>query len=754
MSAHTARLIALGMFSLAAQHVILRAFIVLCGGAELTVSVFYAAWLFWVAVGAYIARTIPAMMSASSIIEAIYPWTAYVATAAVVFGKQILGIDAWETVPLTALAGIAFIAPAILSVMTGIIFVAITKTRHDHNPASASFAAESCGSILGGGIVFLLAWYGTSTLWLLAATLIAYSMTHPIHRIKRTLTTAIITCGIAVFCGSFYERTVASNFGTPASTLDTPQHLLQTFTHGNELTVTANGTVLTHLPPTIEDIRTARLLTVMTAAKPLSIAVAGSGAEALASAMHDLSPKSVITSISTDRTYRRLTGIRTESIDLPPQTYFAHDNARSYDRIIVALGKPSSLAMNSLVTQRAFEDMMRHLTPNGVLIIILSQETDALTPEMRAIGASIIAAAKIFPKRHVIAGKSHLFLFSRTSVDLSTSREPNRDKALTDEYIHASASANTTDRPYAYLGTILTTLRSSGIDPIPLSTYVHKALSSAARSILIVFVIVLIITAKLPRHGNAIAHAAFQTAAGAWSFCGFFVVLTFSQTAFGTMYAHTAALNAAFMAGLAAGSFAGRHFNVNGTTLPIYHAFASCILAAATVCITPRASIDYAVASSVMSAMFGILGGLAYPIAEKALSASSLELCDHLGAAVAAIVIPLLLVPFCGITSAYLLILLIMTACTLVMIVVQRDTRAMLLIAPLTLGIFIAADIRCGNMPRIPLSEKTVASTSQSLLTQEQPMTAQDRTTITRITQRIREGTLSDQEAMFYRQHK
>ena len=55
----SALLVAFGAFTLAAQTVLFREYLVTCNGTEIGVGLFYATWFAWIAVGALLHRRWP-----------------------------------------------------------------------------------------------------------------------------------------------------------------------------------------------------------------------------------------------------------------------------------------------------------------------------------------------------------------------------------------------------------------------------------------------------------------------------------------------------------------------------------------------------------------------------------------------------------------------------------------------------------------------------------------------------------------------
>ncbi|MBN1868048.1 4Fe-4S binding protein [Candidatus Sumerlaeota bacterium] len=167
-----------GFFTLIAQAVLIREFLVLYIGGEVALGVFYAAWLGWIGVGAAMylpfagrrgdarlrpvdsapdARAVPwamALLAPALLVE----------LAAIRWGRQLAGVSAAEIVPLGSLALVTILATALVGLPAGFAFSAACRSAaarsrsEDDADASRSglrwvallFGFEAVGGFVGG----------------------------------------------------------------------------------------------------------------------------------------------------------------------------------------------------------------------------------------------------------------------------------------------------------------------------------------------------------------------------------------------------------------------------------------------------------------------------------------------------------------------------------------------------------------------------------------------------------------------------
>ena len=114
----------LGYFSLLAQTIIIREFIVSFGGNELGIGLFYFFWLFWVGIGALVTLTFLGKILHKHFLKLlfIYPLLAYVEMFLFLFLRRLAHTSWWEFFSFEKILLYLFAFTSLISIFTGIIF--------------------------------------------------------------------------------------------------------------------------------------------------------------------------------------------------------------------------------------------------------------------------------------------------------------------------------------------------------------------------------------------------------------------------------------------------------------------------------------------------------------------------------------------------------------------------------------------------------------------------------------------------------
>jgi len=97
-----------------------------------------------------------------------------------------------------------------------------------------------------------------------------------------------------------------------------------------------------------------------------------------------------------------------------------------YDVVIVNLPMPSTLELNRFYTMEFFKDVRLALAENGIFAFTLPGSLSYLSPELRNLNGSILAALKTVFSSAVIPGYANIYLASRTGIEISPELLSNR----------------------------------------------------------------------------------------------------------------------------------------------------------------------------------------------------------------------------------------------------------------------------------------------------------------------------------------
>jgi spermidine synthase len=372
----------------------------------------------------------------------------------------------------------------------------------------------------------------------------------------------------------------------------------------------------------------------------------------------------------------------------------------TWDLVLLLGPDPVTLSRSRLLTAEAFRDVASRLAPDGALVVSLRTASAALTGTTAALGGSVYGALRAaFPVVRVTPGPDSLLVagFDAAAVTLDPSVVAARfrerriesssfaaelfplfldpgnvariEAALADASRRVPPSRD--DRP----GSLLHALARRQRETASLPGRGLGALGRLPPPLLVA--LVLLPSAALVARGLAAPpslrlaalHAAAAT--GAAGMAVSFLLLLSYQTREGALYGALGALTAGFMLGLAAGAAAARAFTAARRPAPcpalrvvlllaatVFAGIAALLPALAGLSKGPPTLALAAHAALLLAA--GAATGALFPVVSLALlgsgqdagtAAASFEAADHLGAAFAALLAGVVLVPALGMTA-------------------------------------------------------------------------------------------------------
>jgi spermidine synthase len=355
---------------------------------------------------------------------------------------------------------------------------------------------------------------------------------------------------------------------------------------------------------------------------------------------------------------------------------FLKTTASTFDVIIVNLPDPQTAQLNRFYTLEFFREAAKKLTGSGILALRLTAAEDYISPELAAFLRSIYKTLRaVFPEVTAIPGETvHFFGAKRSGVLAAGSEEllaRLRARRLATSYVReyyipfrmmpdrmADLDRQIEPRP----------LTPVNRDFAPVAYYFDVALWSSRfnhgyRDLFramagvdfrwlagAVGVLLLVLVAKKRRARTA---AACCTGAMGFTLIGLEMLLLLAfQAIYGYVYQQLAVIIAAFMAGMALGSWLALVGQVRGLPrqtrtlvfLQIGAAVAPLLLCAVFEAVTP-------VLFPVLALLCGMLGGCEFPVASRIFSGRStgtLYALDLAGSCLGAVLFSVYLIPVFG----------------------------------------------------------------------------------------------------------
>ncbi|NLB55306.1 MAG: hypothetical protein GX811_05995, partial [Lentisphaerae bacterium] len=169
-------LLAYGFAGIAAQSLLFREFLTAFEGNDISVGIFFASWLFWVAFGALLiakfAKLIRFLARHIETLLLLYIPVFALQFFAIVNAREIASIEFFTVLSASSVFFLAGIANAPFSLLTGILFPVACDWIAEHNKAGDTqgisvtnvYILEAIGSLFGGVFATLLPALGVSSI--------------------------------------------------------------------------------------------------------------------------------------------------------------------------------------------------------------------------------------------------------------------------------------------------------------------------------------------------------------------------------------------------------------------------------------------------------------------------------------------------------------------------------------------------------------------------------------------------------------
>nr|CAX83910.1 Spermine synthase family protein [uncultured bacterium] len=436
---------ALGGFSQIAQALLLREFLVVFQGNELSLSAFYGGWLFWIGCGAFLASLQPAFVGARpnpALIAALMPLVLAGQITGLRLVPRIAALGTGEFLSMGSLLIAALLFTLPLSLLLGLIFpMACQRLTAPHRVASL-YILEALGALAGGiGFVFWLADAQNSFTTLGMTTLVtggaAYAAA-PAHAPR----TRILALGIALAGLLLWLTPVGPHL---ADTLEKKRfagilpgmELVMAMenrhghtalaTRGSQFAIVRDGRIGDTFPNPAAIAQEAAFFRAEADAPRTILLFGGVTSGLAAELLADEALESLIVIEEDAAAFDRITPYlprESQKALADPRMALRFSDGRAFinrnahlpplDLILIATGDPSTARANRHFTREFYARLDHFLSPKGVLCTRVSAASNYLGREVAGYSSAIFhTLASVFAKVVVAPGDRHTFCASR-----------------------------------------------------------------------------------------------------------------------------------------------------------------------------------------------------------------------------------------------------------------------------------------------------------------------------------------------------
>lgn len=599
-------IISLGVVSMAAEIVLIREFLIVFSGNELSIGIILAAWLLSAAAGSLVfGRLAGTSKSKDSAV-----WLCQICVSILLLAevfmvrsiRPILHINTGEIIPFYILGIGSFIILFPLCAILGLLFSLIAGFDNgDSGPAASRignlYALESFGSMLGGVIVSMVLIRLLNSFQILAVLSIlsassALPFAFSIGRRSKAAAAAGISLIVLVVlswpAGIWQKSDLATlkrqwKGYEVLSARNSIYGNIAALKRDGQFSIFNNGVRLYTVPDRLSSEEAAHFC-LLENAGPKDVLLIGGGAGGLLDEILKHGPQSVdyveldpaIVKTAEDIFPEEYTaGLRSKKVTVSNADgrYFVKTAEKKYDCIIIHLGDPYTAQLNRFYTREFFEEAGRILRKGGVLSFYLTASESYISGDSADFLRCVYSTLRdSFAEAMVIPGETAYFLASNTEGTLTydyallmrRARERSVDlKYVREYYLFSRMNAE----KISYFGNILKAGRDTAVNyDFKPSAYYYGIISWSSRfrdsvftnmlksagekkiwAALALFCICALLLKNIPL---------FSAACAGFSQMAFQMILLFSfQVIYGYLFYKVGMLFTFFMLGLALSSY-------------------------------------------------------------------------------------------------------------------------------------------------------------------------------------------------------
>lgn len=665
----TTSILILGISSVVSQLVVVREFLAVFGGNELTFGIILANWTLLTGIGSYLGRKITPSRRTLIFLHiglGVLPLTQLVLLRVT---KTMLFISGEVADPAELFAWSFILLAPFCLISGGFLIVACSLFAQKKQPSDIGdvYIIDSLGDIAGGALFSFLLVYVFSQVQIACILLVA--------NVSMALTTSfslksrlVVVCAVILVGLGAITTGIDLNYGT-VQTLYPGQSVLhqESSLYGNivvtrldsQITIYENGTPFFSTGDVIAREETVHYPMVQRDEPFSTVLLLGGGASGTIQEVLkypaavdyvELDPSIIAIS----QTYtKNLSGANIFEMDARK---YVKEASTVYDVIIVDVPDPDSAQINRLYTVEFFEEAKRILAENGIFSTSVSASPNYMGESTRQLNSSLYRSLKsIFKNVIIIPGRSIYFLASDGNLTYNIA-QVIEEKAIPTQYVNKYYLSGTiTEDRIEMVQASATETVAENTDFNPQAYYYYLLFwMSQFRSHFLVFLVVIallvvVLAIRIAPHPVPLA---LVTTGFAGTSLEVVLVLGF-QILYGYVYSQIGILVTSFLIGLVLGAF---YIN---RTQKICHKHSLVIMegllagfAVFTGIILPHMT------QAFFPMVIGVLGafvGAEFPLASRLyyrdiqVTAATLYSADLLGGCLGALVVSALLVPVLGV---------------------------------------------------------------------------------------------------------
>ncbi len=452
-----------GFASIISQIILIREFLFIFYGNELSIGIFLAVWLMWSGLGSYAVNFIKSDRFFSPFITRLLlmllPITAFITLLLLKNSLYFLEVNSGQYPSIFDTAIFVLVAMLPIGLITGILFTSIIrfmKGKDNRRTSNSVYVFESIGSMAGGLLFILLLNKYVGSLFVLVL-LLSLSVMIPVKKQRRkslSLLTPLLVALLVFSPVEDIERLLTISQWKQINgelkfekEIKTDYQTLSIMELAGERTLYSDGKPAYSIPDIYNSEKFVH--TVFSQAKAVKdVLLIGSSASGLQAEI--LKYGSKIDCVEPDRalfefTSYLLTESEKEAIKQGRINFINRDGreyvnscTKSYDVILLNTGGPATMNKNRFYTLEFFEKIKKILNKDGIFAFSMQSAEDFLGDDLKNFNASVFNAfSHIFDKYVLVTGDKLILIGSTvelTGYNIESIMSGFTDRKISTEY--------------------------------------------------------------------------------------------------------------------------------------------------------------------------------------------------------------------------------------------------------------------------------------------------------------------------------